>query len=228
MSANKARTTTTPTLEQFTKYQKAWEWFNAELFGGTLQPCLLNFSRHRGSKGFFLPRRWSKGGKEIHEISLNPDMLNEPLEEVMGTLAHEMGHQWQWDHGSPPRNGYHDREWAEKMVNIGLIPSDTGEPGGKPTGQSMSHYIDPDGKFIKALKRMPKEYVLPWISGGAASDEKPKKPRAKKFRYTCPTCETNIWAEVEELNAACEDCCEQFLNPEELKEEKEERRERES
>ena len=50
-----------PTLEQFSKYHKAWQWFNAELFGGTLKPCLLTFSRHRGSFGFFAPQRWRRG-----------------------------------------------------------------------------------------------------------------------------------------------------------------------
>ena len=124
-----------PTLEQFSKYQQAWAWFNAELFDGKLNPCLLNFSRHRGSLGFFTPCRWRKGDKEVHEISLNPDRLSKPLEDVMSTLVHEMVHQWQFDLGDPPRSGYHDMQWAEKMVEVGLIPSDTGEPGGKPTGQ---------------------------------------------------------------------------------------------
>ena len=54
------------------------------------------------------------------------------------------------------------------MVEVGLIPSDTGEPGGKPTGQKkMSHYIDPTGKFIQAVHRMPKDVILPWRSASA-------------------------------------------------------------
>jgi hypothetical protein len=40
-----------PTLEQFAAYQKAWSYFNDTLFGGGLKPWLLNFSRHRGSRG---------------------------------------------------------------------------------------------------------------------------------------------------------------------------------
>ena len=43
------------------------------------------------------------------------------------------------------------------MVEVGADPQPiTGEPGGKPTGQKMSHYIDPTGKFIQAVRRMPK------------------------------------------------------------------------
>jgi hypothetical protein len=45
------------------------------------------------------------------------------------------------------------------MEEVGLIPSSTGAPGGKRTGQSMSHYIDPDGKF--------------WVRTGAGTDPVP-------------------------------------------------------
>jgi DNA-directed RNA polymerase subunit RPC12/RpoP len=209
-----------PTLEQFSKYHKAWQWFNAELFGGTLKPCLLNFSSHRGSFGYFCPRRWKKGDHETHEISLNPNMLGRPLEDTMATLAHEMAHQWQDDYGSPSRKGYHNSEWADKMEEIGLIPSDTGEPGGARTGQRMTHYIDPDGKFAKALKAMPKEYALPWLTGEMQSAvPKPKPP--KKVKFTCPDCEQEIWSENPELDATCNDCDEKFLTKEELRERKE-------
>lgn len=212
-----------PTLEQFSKYQLAWAWFNAELFDGKLHPCLLNFSRHRGSLGFFTPCRWRKGDKESHEISLNPDRLSKPLADVMSTLVHEMVHQWQFDLGDPPRSGYHDMQWAEKMIEVGLIPSDTGEPGGKPTGQRMTHYIEEGGKFSQAIARMPAEYTLPWTSDGPNESAKPKKPRRKKFRFICPGCRARIWAEVEDLEAECLDCGERFLDPESLREELENR-----
>lgn len=214
-----------PTLEQFSKYQKAWEYFNRELFGGTLRPCLLNFSRHRGSRGFFTPGRWKKGDQEIHEISLNPTQLLRPLEEIMSTLAHEMTHQWQFDHGTPPRRNYHDTEWAVKMEEIGLIPSNTGEPGGNRTGQSMTHYIDPDGKFTQAMRRMPKEYILPWVCD---EQEKPSTPKVpKKIKLTCPVCEVNVWimAEDEGHQILCEECGDYFLTKDELRERREDENE---
>jgi hypothetical protein len=214
----------TPTIEQYSAYQGAWEWFNQELFGGKLKPCKLTFSRHRGSVGFFTPRRWKKGDQEIHEIALNPAGLSRPLEEVMSTLVHEMVHQWQFDYGTPPRKAYHDQEWADKMKEIGLIPSDTGKPGGRRTGQRMSHYIDPEGKFIKALRRMPRKYVLPWLS---EEHEKPPAPKTpKKLKLTCPGCEGVCWVtdgqSPEEVD--CGDCGEQMLTKEELRERKEDER----
>ena len=53
-------------------------------------------------------------------------------------------------HGTPPRRSYHDRQWAAKMKEIGLQPSTTGEPGGKETGQTVTHYIVKGGAFAQA------------------------------------------------------------------------------
>ncbi len=212
-----------PTSEQFSNYQKAWGYFNQELFDGNLEPCLLNLSSHRGSYGYFCPRRWKKGDHETHEISLNPNMLGRPLEDTMGTLVHEMVHQWQQDFGRPSRRGYHNLEWADKMEEVGVIPSDNGMPEGSRTGQRVSHYIDIDGKFAKALTRMPKEFALPWLTREVELlAEKPKQ--LKKIKLTCPECEVSVWIEV--INAdhevTCGECGDLFLTKEALRERKEE------
>ncbi|MDH8410092.1 sprT domain-containing protein, partial [Klebsiella pneumoniae] len=68
--------------------------------------------------------------------------------------VHEMVHLWQHHHGNVSRAGYHNVEWAEKMVSIGLIPSHTGAPGGKQIGQHMSHYVEPAGRFDKAANEL--------------------------------------------------------------------------
>lgn len=216
-----------PTLEQFAAYQKAWTYFNDTLFGGQLQPCLLNFSRHRGSRGFFTANRWRKGEEMIHEISLNPDLLRRPPDQSLSTLVHEMAHQWEQDFGTPPRKCYHTQAWADKMQEIGLIPSDTGEPGGKRTGQSVSHYIDQDGRFMAAFKQMPQDCLLPWASG-TDMDPTPKPKAPRKVRLTCPECEMHVWIEADDVGhqIGCEECGELFLTKDELKERKEEERER--
>lgn len=111
------------------------------------------------------------------------------------------------------------------MEEIGLIPSNTGEPGGARTGQKMTHYIDPHGKFIEALRRMPKDYVLPWISQETEKPPTPKMP--KKVKLTCPDCECVCWATDEQSpdEIICGDCGEQMLTKDDLRERKEEERE---
>ena len=185
----------------------------------TLNPCLLNFSRLNKAYGFFTPKRWAKeDGTFSHEISLNPDLLLRPMQEIFATLAHEMVHQWQQDHGMPPRKCYHNQEWAAKMEAIGLMPSDTAEPGGKRIGQKVSHYVIEGGPFYQAFQSMPEKYVLPWRSSGGNAREKVKK--RNKLKYTCPGCETNVWGKPD-LRIVCEECDEMFLCEEEGEEQPE-------
>ena len=40
-----------------------------------------------------------------------------------------MTHLEQAHFGKPSRNGYHNKEWADLMERVGLMPSDTGAPG---------------------------------------------------------------------------------------------------
>jgi hypothetical protein len=200
-----------PTAEQYTAYQSAWDYFNRFLFDSTLQPCLLSFSRHARSKGFFKYQNWGRGqDRRTHEIALNPDLLLRPLADIMGTLVHEMVHQWQYDHGRPSRSGYHNAEWADKMDEVGLAPSHTGAPGGKRTGQAMTHYILPGGPFERAFKRMPKEYLIPWRSGTNQPDNPGRNPGNSKVKYQCPECKAAVWGKPN-LDIICGDDQVQFV-----------------
>ena len=89
------------------------------------------------------------------DIVLNPALFSEGAPQVvLAALVHEMVHVWQYYFGKPSRMGYHNREWANKMMSIGLCPSDTGEPGGKRTGQRMSHYVIEAGLFEQTSREL--------------------------------------------------------------------------
>src|SRR3954464_9396682 len=114
--------------------------------------------RHKGAYGYFSGERFAKTTNPeefADEIALNPVHFatRKPIE-VLSTLAHEMVHLWQHHTGKPPRKGYHDKEWATKMREIGLIPTDTGEVGGKETGQKMTHVINENGRFAEPRLRL--------------------------------------------------------------------------
>ena len=50
------------------------------------------------------------------------------------------------------------------MQSIGLMPSDTGEPGGKRHGQQMTHYIIEGGPFDLSSKELIEQgRMLSWI-----------------------------------------------------------------
>lgn len=139
-----------PTEELYDSLQTAYNLFNERLFNNSLPPVMFTVQRKSGVMGFFAGDRWSdKEGRLVSELSINPSYIaSSRLIEVMQTLVHEMVHCWQYFHGSPGRAFYHNKEWAMKMIEVGLMPSSTGEPGGKITGQFMGDYIIRGGKFL--------------------------------------------------------------------------------
>jgi predicted SprT family Zn-dependent metalloprotease len=192
----------TPTVQQFSTYDALYGYFNVTLFGGELPPCILNFSRKsKRNHGFFAPERWE--GKEgiRHEISLNPSTLKQrSARDVCSTLVHEMVHLWQAEFGKPSK-GHHNRQWGAKMKDVGLHPSNTGAPGGKETGQQMTHYIVEGGPFDVAFQNLPTEF-LPY----ACCPEPTKVTKARnKVKYTCVCCGANVWGKPE-MRIQCMDC----------------------
>ena len=124
---------------------------------------------------------------------MNPDCFSGRQDEaILSTLVHEMTHVWQHTHGTPSRKSYHDRQWASKMKEVGLYPSSTGEPGGKETGQSVTHYIVAGGRYANAYAKLQaKGFLLHWQS---AAPGKEARAKASKTKFVCPECEQNAWA----------------------------------
>lgn len=60
-----------------------------------------------------------------------------------------------YDHfGTPSRRSYHNKEWADKMESLGLMPSSTGLPGGNRVGQKMDDYILKGGPIHMAIQKL--------------------------------------------------------------------------
>jgi predicted SprT family Zn-dependent metalloprotease len=189
------------TPAEYRAFQEAYDFFNAELFGGSLPHVLVTLQRHAKTRGYFSAERFrGRTGKSVaHELALNPDnFTGRTDEDILSTLAHEMAHVWQQTHGTPPRRSYHDRQWAAKMKEIGLQPTTTGAPGGKETGQSVTHYIIADGPYAKAYAKLKGRGLrLRWQSAPTGKEAKAKK--ASKTKFTCPDCGQNAWAKPDAL-----------------------------
>jgi hypothetical protein len=205
------RTTEKETITQaeYRSFQQAYDFFNRELFGGSLPAVLVTLQRHAKAYGYFAPERFigRMEKEEAHELAMNPDHFGRTDELILSTLVHEMVHVWQQAHGTPPRRSYHDRQFAAKMKEVGLQPSTTGQPGGKETGQTMSHYIIKGGPFAKAFAKLAATgFKLRWQSRPFGDPER-KKKRASKTKFTCPDCAQNAWAKPDAL-LICGNCYE--------------------
>ena len=205
-----------PTEEVYTDILIAFEWFNERLFEGQLSFPVFTFSRKPRMLGAFVPYRFRRvSGESAHEIILNPHYLSLLGDyETLSTLAHEMAHLWREEYGIEATSGryrsrgYHDEVWAECMDRIGLAPSDTGAPGGKRTGTSVSHYVIDGGPFDLAARELIADgFVIRWrdrtaelpeatgSAEGAAFPPNPNPSRAKdRIKFSCVSCGLNAWA----------------------------------
>lgn len=130
-----------------------------------------------------------------------------------------MAHAWQFHFGEPGRRGYHNKEWAEKMEAIGLMPSSTGKPGGAKTGEKMADYAIEGGPFMLATAGLLKtDFRISWLDrvtpanssvtailngmeGGEDGEDSELAgmltpatgSRSNREKYRCPCCRAQAW-----------------------------------
>jgi hypothetical protein len=199
-----------PTSQTYRGFYEAFAFFNDSMFEARLPDALITMQRSHRSRGYFSASRFAhrRGTEIVDEIALNPrTFIGRTDREIISTLVHEMVHLWQHHFGKPGRRGYHNKAWAAKMREIGLTPSHSGQPGGKQTGQRMSHYIEPGGWFERLWDRLAESgFVLDYQDRQAME---PVEPKNLKVRYTCPQCAIHVWGKPD-LLIRCESCQERM------------------
>lgn len=196
-----------PTIEAYGALHDAYDYYNAALFEDRLPNCLITLQRRAGLRyGHFCSERFAAtSGETTDEISINPKhIIHRPVEEVLATLVHEMTHLEQFHFGKPSRSGYHNKEWGSLMKRVGLYPSHIGAPGGKETGQQMTHYVIPGGRFANITRALLGDgFTLPW--GDALKGEQQKKPVGVRAKFICSSCGDAAWGKPD-LSIRCEKC----------------------
>lgn len=160
-------TTNNPTQQFYELLQHAYEFFNESLFFNERLPnCLITVQREKNTMGYFSPNRWENNfEKKIHEIALNPAYFSEhKVIEIFQTLVHEMCHVWQYEYTQLKKvslRTYHNKEWSNKMISIGLMPTDK---NGKKTGQKIWDTPVSGGLFEESCKTLIKNgFAIKWI-----------------------------------------------------------------
>jgi predicted SprT family Zn-dependent metalloprotease len=207
-----------PTLSTYDEWQTAFDFFNAVIFDAELPEVIITLD-NKGKRilGYFHAERYINTNGELTDcLSMNPTCIKDrPLIIVFATLVHEMCHIWDYHTNGGSNRAYHSAVWADKMESIGLMPSNTGEPGGKRTGQKMCHYIIDGGLFEEMATRfIETNYGISWADRTIELDEPDEKPEKKKVKsknkYTCPGCGANVWGKPD-LQVACLECQELFV-----------------
>jgi predicted SprT family Zn-dependent metalloprotease len=216
----------TPTTKTYSEIQLAYDVFNKELFDGALPECVITLeSRFKKRAEYFAAERFIRIGERSESeysdgLCLNPTTFtSRDIMSVLSTLAHEMCHVWEYHKTpKPSRSGYHNRRWGAKMEEIGLMPSDTGLPGGKKTGQRMTHYIIRGGRFeVSASRLIAEKFKISW---GEEKNEMKRKiallnSKKSKTKYTCQSCGANIWGKSG-LKVICGTCKKTYVEQEEF------------
>lgn len=200
---------TRPTGQVYGELEQAYDHFNRLLFDGELPAVIITLQRKKGARGYCSRLRFANRdsqGQKATEIAMNPAYFGvRTIRETLSTLTHESCHVWQFHFGQPGRRGYHNKEWADKMEAIGLMPSDTGEPGGARTGEHMTHYIIPGGPFDRACDALLTEgFTLSWFDRYAPPEyiaalraKQASRPGADGVASTPPSSATSSAATVE-------------------------------
>lgn len=205
-------------LTMYQSLHAAYDYFNAELFGGELTPVVIVVHRKRNAHGYFWDGVWTQRDKEdvkASEIALNPETMGRDIRETMSTLVHEMVHHWDALNNEVPKCG-HGKLWAAKMDEVGLTPTSTGKPGGKRTGRRVTHMIVDGGPFDAAFDGLMKrnDFDVSWFS---PPQLKLKKPDRSKVKHTCPNCGFNAWFK-ENMRAGCFNCRDEYGDRYEMEE----------
>lgn len=201
----------TPSAELYGALELAFNHYNNALFDGELGSTIITLSaKGKGTNGYLKLNRFKKrvGSEHADEIALNPANLRDELPVVMAWLVHHMVHLWQAYFGQASRSGYHNQEWAKKMMSLGLRPFSGEADTGKSTGQRVSQTIVQNGLFDSATKALiAARYDLTWQLALEA-DESDKKEAGKslgRVPWHCPQCSQRAWAKPSAM-LACGRC----------------------
>jgi SprT-like family len=148
-------------------------YFNLRLFDLRLPPTIFTLNGDIKALGHFRHENWtSKDGGAASEIILNPDLFAfRSWIELLITIAHQQCHLMRCIERDKSRPNYHNKRWSKLMEGIGLIPTSTGKPGGSKTGQNISEYLDPNGKFLQCCVELMGENIIFPLTGVRAESK---------------------------------------------------------
>jgi hypothetical protein len=120
--------------------------------------------------------------------------VDRPFGEILRTLTHEIGHQWQYIHGKPGKHRYHNKEFQQKMDAIGIPCNDRG------------HSLGMQESFISFLRELGVDAdATAFKKSRDAESQSQSKPGSRLKPWACHC--TRVWASVGvKVEATCNTC----------------------
>lgn len=193
------------TLQQSVKnLEELFDIFNEVFYKNELEKPIISIQSDakRGAYGWCTTyKAWeSSTGEEYYEINLCAEYLGRGLEEICGTLLHEMAHLYNLSRGVSDCNRaqYHNKEFKKAAEDHGLIAKKVHRYGWAVTK------INDEAKQIISKLNYTFDLARKTI---VAPKVKKKNPTLK---YACPCCKTKIYS-IKPLNVTCDDCGKKFI-----------------
>lgn len=161
--------------------------------------------------------------RKLQYLGINPKHLDRDVSEILATICHELCHIYENQYIHIARNGYHDKQWAELMLNCGLEPVYLNK-----SKTAVSTKIIQGGCFEDLVKYFKDNHnedffnIVEYsqdierkvkLSLGIEDDtpradnaDKPiKRYNRNKIKYTCGGCGTKVWGKSG-LDISCNEC----------------------
>jgi predicted SprT family Zn-dependent metalloprotease len=194
------------TYEFYSNLQKAYDYFNERLFENELPQCFITSNRSKNALGYYRPDVFvDKDKNVIDEIAINPDYLDKTPKQILQTLVHEMCHKWQFFKGYKTRRGFHNKQWGEKMVAIGLQPIDAQTGEDKLTGFKMSDRILEGDIFDLESDKLLKTISFEFTNKLKEEDKVKKERKKNRVKYVCQVCGKEVSGK-KDIKVICGEC----------------------
>ena len=189
--------------ESIKNLEELFDIFNEKFYNNELDKPIISIQSDmkRGAYGWCTTyEAWETvDGNKYYEINMCAEYMNRSLEEICGTLLHEMAHLYNLSHGIKDCNEsqYHNKHFKDAAEDHGLIVEKT------KYGWAQTTVNDEAKEFISTLN----------YSFGIARKQIERNKTIKKknptLKYVCPSCNTKIYS-IKPLNVTCDECNEKF------------------
>jgi DNA-directed RNA polymerase subunit RPC12/RpoP len=205
----------------------AFNIFNEVYFENQLPPIVITIMSSPRTNGHFtVNKEWRIEQNHLNEINISAEHLNRPIENICGTLIHEMVHYYCQLNGiqdTSQGGRYHNKNFKAEAERRGLIIT---------YAQYIGYSVtEPSPELVKIIKDrniqkpidINRDGYIGFIgvngtgvsgggeNGGDTGGRQKKKTSTRK--YICPRC-GNTFRATKDINVMCMDCKEQFVKAE--------------